>query len=222
MRWTTARGGRRGPPLVDARRLLGDALGARAARLDQARAELEAINPSSRARRILARVLAGLAAAYMLDRDLIQRSTSVPGRSALAAACGDDAAERNAAATVGSCLVFAGQSDDGWRLLEGAVADSRAAEFEAEAAPGLPDDQDGVLRSSSSAGGPRRQAAGRRQLRRDGVKLWNHRHYVAAHLAHVLWATGRWTEAETVAQRALADGRGGIATGSRRSTSSGA
>jgi DNA-binding CsgD family transcriptional regulator len=35
---------------------------------------------------------------------------------------------------------------------------------------------------------------------------------MAAHLAHVLWATGRWTEADAVARRALADGRGGITT----------
>jgi DNA-binding CsgD family transcriptional regulator len=44
------------------------------------------------------------------------------------------------------------------------------------------------------------------------VERWNDRHYMAAHLAHVLWATGRWTEADAVARRALADGRGGITT----------
>ena len=27
------------------------------------------------------------------------------------------------------------------------------------------------------------------------VELWNHRHYMAAHLAHVLWATGDWAPA---------------------------
>ena len=58
------------PPLVDARHLLGDALEARAARLDEARAELEAIDPAPERDAILARVLAGLAAAYMLDRRL--------------------------------------------------------------------------------------------------------------------------------------------------------
>ena len=45
------------------------------------------------------------------------------------------------------------------------------------------------------------QAAGERWLR-DGIDLaerverWNDRHYLAAHLAHVLWATGRWDDAE--------------------------
>jgi DNA-binding CsgD family transcriptional regulator len=35
---------------------------------------------------------------------------------------------------------------------------------------------------------------------------------MAAHLAHVEWAVGRWAEAEELARRALADGRGGITT----------
>ena len=51
---------------------------------------------------------------------------------------------------------------------------------------------------------------------RDGIDLaerverWNDRHYLAAHLAHVLWATGRWDDAEAVAEHAKRDGRGGI------------
>jgi tetratricopeptide (TPR) repeat protein len=44
------------------------------------------------------------------------------------------------------------------------------------------------------------------------VELWNHRHYMAAHLAHVQWAVGRWEEADRTAEHALADGRGGITT----------
>jgi ATP/maltotriose-dependent transcriptional regulator MalT len=44
------------------------------------------------------------------------------------------------------------------------------------------------------------------------VELENHRHYMAAHLAHVHWARGRWEEAERTAEHALADGRGGITT----------
>ena len=46
----------------------------------------------------------------------------------------------------------------------------------------------------------------------EGVELWNHRHYMAAHLAHVLWAKGEWDAAEEMARQALADGRGGITT----------
>ena len=44
------------------------------------------------------------------------------------------------------------------------------------------------------------------------VELWNHRHYMASHLAHVQWATGQWDAASRTAQHALADGRGGITT----------
>jgi DNA-binding CsgD family transcriptional regulator len=44
------------------------------------------------------------------------------------------------------------------------------------------------------------------------VELWNHRHYMASHLAHVQWATGQWDAAAQTARQALADGRGGITT----------
>jgi DNA-binding CsgD family transcriptional regulator len=44
------------------------------------------------------------------------------------------------------------------------------------------------------------------------VELWNHRHYMAAHLAHVAWATGDMRTAEGIAFHVLADGRGGITT----------
>ena len=44
------------------------------------------------------------------------------------------------------------------------------------------------------------------------VELWNHRRYMAAHLAHVQWAVGRWELADRTAEHALADGRGGITT----------
>ena len=46
----------------------------------------------------------------------------------------------------------------------------------------------------------------------DKVELWNHRHYMASHLAHVQWATGQWQAATQTAQQALADGRGGVTT----------
>jgi ATP/maltotriose-dependent transcriptional regulator MalT len=46
----------------------------------------------------------------------------------------------------------------------------------------------------------------------EAAETWNDRHYMAAHLAHVLWATGRWDEARDLARHALADGRGGITT----------
>jgi DNA-binding CsgD family transcriptional regulator len=44
------------------------------------------------------------------------------------------------------------------------------------------------------------------------AELWNHRHFMASHLAHVQWTTGQWDAAARTAQQALADGRGGITT----------
>ena len=46
----------------------------------------------------------------------------------------------------------------------------------------------------------------------ENVEHWNHRHYMASHLAHVQLATGQWDAAAQTAQSALADGRGGITT----------
>ena len=33
------------------------------------------------------------------------------------------------------------------------------------------------------------------------AELWNHRHYMASHLAHVQWATGQWDAAAQTAQQ---------------------
>jgi DNA-binding CsgD family transcriptional regulator len=106
--------------------------------------------------------------------------------------------------------VFAGRLDEGWALIRGAVDRSRSAGLEAEAARGYR-----MLGSCASVVVEYRD--GERWLRdgiefADRVDLPNHRHYMAAHLAHVLWATGRLTEAEQLAAHALSDGRGGITT----------
>ena len=56
------------------------------------------------------------------------------------------------------------------------------------------------------------------RMLRDGItfaeqhELWNHRCYMTAHLGLVLWATGRWSEADEVAVAALREGRGGVTT----------
>ena len=98
----------------------------------------------------------------------------------------------------------------GLGVLEDAIATSRAAIGEAEAARGYR-----MLGTSASV--LVEYARAERWLREgieyaERVELWNDRHYMAAHLAHVLWATGRWDEAAELARQALADGRGGITT----------
>ncbi|HEX5148104.1 MAG TPA: AAA family ATPase, partial [Candidatus Limnocylindrales bacterium] len=203
-------------PLVAVRHLLGDGLEARAARLRGALAELDSPPSlhqppaSETSDRVRAQLLAGLSAAFMLDRRLDEAISFGTEARRLAVAAGDDSTERHAAATLGSCFVFAGQMDAGWALLEDAIVASRRKQLEAEAARAYR-----MLGTSASVlvEYPRAEHWLREGIEyAERVELWNHRHYMAAHLAHVLWATGHWDEAGTIASAALADGRGGLTT----------
>ena len=203
-------------PLVAVRHVLGEGLESRAETLRQALGEITtppALHqpPSEPASdRVRAKLLAALAAAYMLDRRLEEAISYATEARRLASLADDGSTERNAATTLGVCLVFGGQMDEGWSLLEQAIDGSRAAHIEAEAARGY-------RMIGSSASVLVEYARAERWLR-DGiefaerVQLWNHRHYMAAHLAHVLWATGVWDAAAEIARQALADGRGGVTT----------
>lgn len=198
------------PPLVATRHLLGDTLEQRAGRLREALAALDRLAPARDRDRTRGRVLAGLSAAYMLDRRLDESIDFGEAAREIAVAVDDPATELNATVTVGACLAFAGRMDDGWSRLEDGIRRSRAAQLEAEAARAYR-----MLGSSASVLVEYDRAE--RWLREgidyaERVELWNDRHYMAAHLAHVLWATGRWDEAVRVADHALADGRGGITT----------
>jgi len=194
----------------------GDSLEMRAVRLRQALGGLDRPPslhqpPASDAvDRVRAQLLAGLAAAYMLDRRLDDSISYATEARRLALAADDSATERNAATTLGVCYVFAGRMEEGWTFLEEAIVASREQHLEAEAARAYR-----MLATSASVlvEYPRAE----RWLREgidyaERVELWNHRHYMASHLGHVLWATGRWAEGEAVATAALADGRGGVTT----------
>jgi hypothetical protein len=197
-------------PLVAVRHLLGDDLAARVDRLQGALHQLEELAPGPEVDAARLRLLAGLSAAYMLDRRL--DASIEHGRAAqdLAARLGDRASELNALTTVGSDLVFAGQMTDGWAALERATGDALAGGLEEEAARAyrMAGTSASVLVEYERA--ERYLAAGVSHAERTG--LWNHRHYMAAHVAHVRWATGDWDDAEANAIRALTDGRGGITT----------
>ena len=203
-------------PLVAVRHLLGDGLDERSARLRATIGELDAppalhqaaIDPATD--RVRGRLLAGLSAAYMLDRRLDEAISYGIDAQRLAHTGGDGPTQRNASTTLGACYAFAGRMSEGWALLEEAVAGSRASQLEAEAARAYR-----MLGSSASVLVEYERAE---HWLREGidyaerVELWNHRHYMSAHLGHVLWATGRWVEADAVAAASLADGRGGITT----------
>ena len=100
--------------------------------------------------------------------------------------------------------------DEGWSLLERPRSQARADHLDGQAAR--------AYRMIGSCASVLVEYDRAERWLREGIEeaerheLWNHRHYMAAHLAHVLWATGRWAEADEIARRALADGRGGITT----------
>ena len=107
-------------------------------------------------------------------------------------------------------LVFTGRMDEGWQLLQDAIARARGTQQEAEAARGY--------RLIGSAASQLMEYDRAERWLTEGIRyaeqaeLWNHRHFMASHLAHVQWATGQWDAATQTAQQALTDGRGGITT----------
>jgi len=195
------------PRMVAVAHLLGAGLDARVGTLQAALDSLDGVADTDRER---ARLRSAMAAAYMLDRRLEEAIDYGERSRAQSQRIGDDEAALNTAVTLGSVLVFAGRMDEGWQLLEGAIARASDLRQEAEAARGYR-----MLGSSASVLVEYDRAE---RWLTDGagyaenVELWNHRHYMASHLAHVQWATGQWQQATQTAQQALADGRGGITT----------
>ncbi len=186
------------PGWVAVRHLLGDGL-------DQRVAMLRAGIPLC-AGVTLARLHAALAAAYMLDR----RLTEALADGSEARRLFGDTPDLDLDSTVGSVLLFLGRLDEGCELLENVIARATAANLEREAARAYR-----MLGSSTSVlveydRAERRLTEGIAYA--DRVERFNDRHYMAAHLAHVRWATGDFAGAAAQARAALADGRGGITT----------
>jgi len=196
------------PALVATRHLLGDDLPTRVALVETGLRELDTSGQEDPATR--AALMAGLASAYMLDRRL-ERSIEI-GQAAiqLAREAGQAAIEADVTTTLGSVLVFAGRMEEGWQLLERSIDRARLDHDEAEVARGYR-----MAGSCASVLVEYRRAVGYLEAGIDHaqrVELWNHRHYMAAHRAHVAWAIGDWSAAESLAAHALADGSGGITT----------
>jgi DNA-binding CsgD family transcriptional regulator len=194
------------PRMASAGHLLGERLEARAGTLQSALDSLDGVGGADRER---AGLQAAMAAAFMLARHL-DEAIDYGRRSRVAELPGDEETTLNTAATLGSALVFAGRMAEGWTLLEDTVARARDTQQEAEAARAYR-----MIGSSASVLVEYDRAA--RWLAEgigyaEQVELWNHRHYMASHLAHVQWGTGQWGAATQTAQHALADGRGGITT----------
>ncbi|HEY8588456.1 MAG TPA: LuxR C-terminal-related transcriptional regulator, partial [Naasia sp.] len=193
------------PRLMAVRHLLGARLEERAALATDALARLEAARVSNPA--VRAELLAALAAAYMLDRRLDEAADYARAAEGLATS---PAVLLDLDATIGSVDVFAGRSEAGWSRLDGAIDRATRGGFEAQAARAyrMAGTSASVLVEYGRAEDT--IAAGLEYTAR--TERWNDHHYLAGHLAHVLWATGDWHEAERTARRALADGRGGGTT----------
>jgi DNA-binding CsgD family transcriptional regulator len=178
-------------------------------RLGMLQAALDSVGQAGGAERVRIRLLSAMAADYMLARRL-DLAIDYGYQAQAAEQFGDDKTAFNSAVTLASALVFAGRMTEGWTLLEDTLSRARAAHQEEETARGYR-----MICSSASVlveydRAERWLGEGIRYASQ--VELWNHRHYMAAHLAHVQWATGQWDAAELTARAALADGRGGITT----------
>ena len=196
------------PALVSVRHLLGDDLDARVAALTAA---LQSIDAVAGAEQVRARLFGSLAAAYMLDRRLDESIHFGELSRALSDAAGDEQADRNLEATLGSVLLFAGRTEPGWELLTDAVSRATRGFQESEAARGY--------RMGGSSASVLVDYAQAKSWLTQGIRyagdaeLWNHRSYMTSHLAHVQWATGEWDAAQHTAElRPSADGRGGVTT----------
>jgi DNA-binding CsgD family transcriptional regulator/tetratricopeptide (TPR) repeat protein len=195
------------PARVAVAHLLGEGLEPRARLLDEALRSVVGIEGADRVRGLL---LGALAAAYMLDRRLDESLAYGEQSRALSDAVGDERTSLDTAATVGSVLLFAGRTAEGWATLEQAIERATELRYEGGAARGYR-----MLGSSASVLVDYDRAEpwlDRGIAYADAVEQWNHRNYLAAHLAHVQWACGRWADAERTAEHALADGRGGVTT----------
>ncbi|HLK78134.1 MAG TPA: AAA family ATPase [Streptosporangiaceae bacterium] len=195
------------PRMAAVAHLLGEGLDARLSTLQAALDSLDAVVGADRER---ARLRSAMAAAYLLDDRLDEAVIHGEFSRAESQRLGDDEAALNSAATLGTVLVFVGRMDEGWRLLEDAIARAVGTQQEVEAARGYR-----LIGSAASElveydRGERWLADGIRYA--EQAELWNHRHFMASNLAHVQWATGQWAAATQTAQQALADGRGGITT----------
>ena len=92
----------------------------------------------------------------------------------------------NATATLGSVLVFTGRMDEGWQLLQDAIARARVHAAGGGGSTRIPPDRIGCVTALMEYDRAERWLTeGIRYA--EQAELWNHRHFMASHLAHVQW-----------------------------------
>ena len=197
-------------PMVAVRHLLGDSLDVRLEMLRQAIADVEELPSDVETTRVRGRLLASLANTHMYDLRVVEARRYAEEARALADGAADAATGLDARITIANALLFEGRVGEGTELGWSTIRDARSAQLEVEASRCYR-----MLGSSSSE--VVEYERGERLFREgieyaERVERWNDRHYMAAHLGLILWATGRWREGWDLAERALVDGRPGITT----------
>ncbi|HJW22274.1 MAG TPA: AAA family ATPase, partial [Candidatus Limnocylindrales bacterium] len=196
-------------PLTSIRHLLGFGLTHAEPSVLTAIREIEALPESTELRRVRARLLVALATSYghavrVEEADRIAREALVIARE-----IGDVRAEVEALCVLAMSTPFLSR-EEGFAFGREAIGRARGAGLDLEAAR--------AYRWLGSTASQVFEPEAAELLLREGIahaehsELANHRNYMTAHLALVLWQTGRWTDALTLAERALADGRGGLTT----------
>jgi DNA-binding CsgD family transcriptional regulator/tetratricopeptide (TPR) repeat protein len=196
-------------PLTSIRHLLGYGLQHAEPNVEAALREIELLPESTGRRRVQARLMVALATSFghavrVEEADRIARDAL-----ALAREIGDPKAEVEALCILAMTTPFLNR-EEGFSFGLEAIERARQAGLDLEAARGY--------RWLGSTYSEIFEAEAAERLLREGIahaehsELANHRNYMTAHLALVMWQTGRWDEAMALAERALADGRGGLTT----------
>lgn len=194
------------PQLIGAQHLRGDDLAQRSAVAEEALARLGAEGPPD----VRSRILSSLATEHLSALRLTDAKAFADQAAALGADRMPIADRADLDITLGTIAVLSGRPDEGWALLEGALAASLDAKLELQAG-----------RAYRALGSTAALASDYERAERwipEGIaettrtERWNHRHQLMVDLAQVRWATGDWAEAEPLARQALVDGGGSITT----------
>ncbi len=194
---------------VGARHLLGDGLGVVRPLLQEALASI-ADREGPRPDTVRGRLEAALANAHGLALELPATETHAARAFDLAAATGDELTELTVSVTHANALMFLGRADEAIGIMRDTVERARRN--------GLDDVAGRAYRLAGSSLSEVNAYEAAEAWFRDGIafaersELWNHRCYMTAHLGLILWATGRWDEADASAAAALQEGRGGLTT----------
>ena len=195
--------------LAGVRHLLGDGFATVGPQLEREIRDLDGTEGED-GERVLARLEAALAGAACRALDRPATHLHAARAIALAGRTGDVETELDARTSVVAVRSFDGRNDEAIEIATTVIRRARDLHLDDPAAR--------AYRIAGAGASEVFEYGPAERMLRDGItfaeqhELWNHRCYMTAHLGLVLWATGRWTEADDVAGAALREGRGGVTT----------